>query len=144
MNTKALKGFNVRVYALCIENNRLLCVKEYFNGAVITKLPGGGLELGESTTDCLKREFKEELNLEIEIEECFYIQEDFVPSLVNDQKQLLTLYFKIGLIHSEKMKIKDTKIQDILWATIGEENPFTLPVDRIVYEKLQRITHQKN
>lgn len=144
MITNKLKGFNVRVYALCIENNRLLCVKEYFNGAVITKLPGGGLKLGESTIDCLKREFKEELNLEIEVKESFYIQEDFIPSLANDQNQLLTLYFKIGLINSEKIKIKDTKIQDILWATIGQENPFSLPVDRIVYEKLLRITHQKN
>lgn len=137
MKTTELRGFNVRVYALCIENNKVLCVKEPFAGKMVVKLPGGGLEFGEGTVACLKREFKEELNLNIDIKNCFYIQEDFVESLAKDQKQLLMLYFKARITNKENLKITDDKIQELLWVDINGENPFTLPVDQIVFRKLQ-------
>lgn len=137
MKTTEFKGFNVRVYALCIENNKILCVKEPFAGKMVIKLPGGGLEFGEGTVACLKREFKEELNLNIETGDCFYIQEDFVESLAKDQKQLLMLYFKARITDKENLKIIDDKIQELLWVDIKDENPFTLPVDQIVFKKLQ-------
>jgi len=72
MKTQNFKGFNVRVYALCIVKNKLLTLQEPFAGKMVIKLPGGGLEFGEGTVDCLKREFKEELNLEIEVGDAFY------------------------------------------------------------------------
>lgn len=142
MDTKNLKGFNVRVYAVCIENNKLFCIKENFLGIEMIKMPGGGLEFGEGTVECLKREFKEELNLNIEVKDCFYIQEDFVPSLVNDQKQILILYFKIDLIHSDQMKIQEKEIKEVLWIDLDQEDPFSLPVDRIVFEKIKRINNE--
>ena len=74
-----IKNFNVRVYAICIQNKKLLVIKEPFVGKMVTKLPGGGLELGEGPAECLVREFKEELNLTISNIEPFYIQQNFVP-----------------------------------------------------------------
>ena len=62
-----MKSLNVRVYGILIHENKLLVSDEYIKGMKITKLPGGGLEHGEGTIDCLKREFKEELNLDVEI-----------------------------------------------------------------------------
>lgn len=100
-------------------------------------MPGGGLEFGEGTVACLKREFREELNLEIEVQDCFYIQEEFVPSLAEDQKQLLMLYFYANILDMENMELLDTKIQEVKWAALDGENPFTLPVDQIVFRKLQ-------
>lgn len=137
METTEFKGFNVRVYALCIENNKVLCVKEPFAGKMVVKFPGGGLEFGEGTVACLKREFKEELNLHIETGDCFYIQEEFVKSLAKDQKQLLMLYFKARITDNENLKITDDKIKASFWVDIHGENPFTLPVDQIVFKKLQ-------
>jgi hypothetical protein len=47
--------FNVRVYGLLFdEKNRLLVSDEFIRGNYFTKLPGGGLEFGEGTRDCLK------------------------------------------------------------------------------------------
>ena len=137
MNTNNLTGFNVRVYALCIENGQLLCLKEPYAGKIVTKLPGGGLELGEGTVACLQREFKEELNLSISVEECFYIQEDFVPSLAKDHKQLLMLYFKASINDIENLQILEERIEAVSWVDLKGENPFTLPVDQIVFKKLQ-------
>ena len=95
------------------------------------------LEYGEGTTDCLKREFKEELNLNITVGDAFYIQENFVPSLAKDGKQLVTLYFFATILNLQHLKIHDPNIQEIKWISLNEENPFTLPVDQIVFNKLR-------
>lgn len=137
METQNFKGFNIRVYALCIVNNQLLTLKEPFAGNMLVKLPGGGLEFGEGTADCLKREFKEELNLEITVGDAFYIQEDFVPSLAKDGKQLLMLYFFATITNLNNLEIIDKNIQEVRWISLTANNPFTLPVDRIVFNKLQ-------
>ena len=67
--------FIIRVYGICVnaEYEVLLCVESY-NGLFFTKFPGGGLEKGEGSIDCLKREFLEELNLEINELKHFYKQ----------------------------------------------------------------------
>lgn len=137
METQNFKGFNIRVYALCIVNNEILTLKEPFAGNMVVKLPGGGLEFGEGTADCLKREFKEELNLEITVDDSFYIQEDFVQSLAKDSKQLLTLYFFATIIDLHNLEIIDKNIQEVNWIPLTANNPFTLPVDKIVFNKLQ-------
>ena len=60
--------FNVRVYGLLInENKQVLVSDEYIRGDYITKFPGGGLEFGEGTRDCLKREFMEEMTLDVRV-----------------------------------------------------------------------------
>src|SRR5690606_17264861 len=137
METQNFKGFNIRVYALCIVNNEILTLKEPFAGNMVVKLPGGGLEFGEGTADCLKREFKEELNLEITVGNAFYIQEDFVESLAKDGKQLLTLYFYATITDLNHLKIIDKNIQEVNWIPLTANNPFTLPVDQVVFNKLQ-------
>ena len=53
--------FNIRVYGILInEHSQVLVTDELINAKEITKLPGGGLEFGEGTIDCIKREFMEE------------------------------------------------------------------------------------
>ncbi|MBS7321261.1 MAG: NUDIX domain-containing protein [Myroides sp.] len=131
------KGFNVRVYAVCIVNQKLLTLTEPFAGKLVTKLPGGGLEYGEGTVDCLKREFKEELNIDITVGDVFYVQEDFITSLANDNKQLLTLYFFADILNLNDLKLLEIDIQKINWVSLKADNPFTLPVDQIVFNKLR-------
>ncbi|MDQ6756651.1 MAG: NUDIX domain-containing protein, partial [Bacteroidota bacterium] len=60
--------FNIRIYGILInEQKQILVTDEIVRGKYITKFPGGGLEKGEGTRDCLKREFMEEMNLKVEI-----------------------------------------------------------------------------
>jgi len=55
--------FVIRVYGLIINANKeVLISDEYVLKTYMTKFPGGGLEFGEGTIDCLKREFREECN----------------------------------------------------------------------------------
>ena len=53
-----MNRFNIRVYGLLInEQKQVLVSDELIRGSYITKFPGGGLEFGEGTRNCLQREF---------------------------------------------------------------------------------------
>lgn len=70
--------FNVRVYGILInEKKQVLVSDEYIRGQYYTKFCGGGLEFGEGTRDCLKREFLEEMNLNIEVTRHLYTTDFF-------------------------------------------------------------------
>lgn len=130
--------FNIRVYALAKHRDKILILKEPFMNQMIYKFPGGGLEFGEGTIDCLKREFKEELNLEIEEIEHFYTQENFIKTSLLPNKQLLLIYYKVRIKNIQDLKILDPAIEEIKWVKLEELNPdlFSLPVDKIVLKKL--------
>ena len=85
-------SFNLRVYGILInEQNQLLVSDEYIRGMKITKFPGGGLEFGEGTRDCLKREFLEEMNLNVEVGKHLYTTDYFQLSSFNSLMRLKRL-----------------------------------------------------
>ena len=93
---------NIRVYAIYLnEKNELMALDEGYVGEKLIKLPGGGLEFGEGTIECLHREFAEELNLKIEVLEHFYTQEDFLVSRFRENEQLLTIYYTVNILNLE-------------------------------------------
>jgi 8-oxo-dGTP diphosphatase len=88
--------FNIRVYGIYINNNNELLVSdEFVKDIKLTKFPGGGLEIGEGTIDCLKREFKEEMNIDIEVLSHFYTTDYFVPSAYKNGDQIISIYYNI-------------------------------------------------
>lgn len=132
----AINGFNVRVYAVCVQDKQLFTLREVHGSWDIIKLPGGGLEYGEGPVDCLKREFKEELNLDIEVLDAFYIQESYVPSIMKDNRQIVLLYFEVSIINLEALQFNDKAIVSAQWLPITADCPLSLPVDKMMYKKL--------
>lgn len=125
---------NIRVYALCIKDNHILALHEEYAGDFLIKLPGGGLEFGESTIECLKREFQEELNLDINVTEHFYTQDDFLVSRFRENEQLITIYYLAEILNEEDQLILDPCIEKTEWFPLEGENPFQLPIDKRVFE----------
>ena len=129
---------NIRVYAIYVnENQELMALNEGYAGKKLVKLPGGGLEFGEGTLECLHREFAEELNLKIEVLEHFYTQEEFLVSMFRENEQLLTIYYTVNILNLDELKILDESIENVKWISLQEENPLPLPIDKIVFEKLK-------
>lgn len=116
------KKFNVRVYGIYIENEKLLISIEQIGNNTITKFIGGGLEFGEGISDCLIREFKEELNLDIEIVSHFYTTDFFVESFVNKNHQVISVYYLVrptnGLFSLEKLELNSD--QKLAWLNLKE------------------------
>ena len=86
--------FNVRVYGVLLdESKRLLVSDEFIRGQFYTKLPGGGLEIGEGTRDCLAREFKEETGLTVTIGKHIYTTYFFIISAFNNKDKIISIYY---------------------------------------------------
>lgn len=129
---------NVRVYGIALNSKReILVLEEQYVGEDLVKLPGGGLEFGEGLTDCLIREFEEELNLKVTIDEHFYTQEDFLVSKFRANEQLLTVYYLVNILNIEELKIKEPSIDTVKWLPLASENPLKLPIDRRVFDRLK-------
>lgn len=133
-----MKPFNIRIYGLLIHQHKILIIREPFAGSMIDKFPGGGLEYGEGTTDCLKREFLEELNLEIEVESHFYTQDFFLQSRFDENEQILMIYYRVKSIDLMQLQVLDPDIQELIWKDLNElsSDSLTLPTDRHVVEML--------
>ena len=88
--------FNIRVYGILVnEQKQVLVADEYIRGGYYTKFPGGGLEFGEGTRDCLKREFIEEMNLSVSVDDHIYTTDYFQMSAFNPAHQIISIYYYV-------------------------------------------------
>lgn len=141
------KPFNVRVYGLLIYSQKLLVLEEPFMGNIIKKFPGGGLEFGEGTRDCLKREFKEELDLDIQVGDHFYTQDFFMQSCLDPKEQILMIYYRVHLKDFSSLHIIDHEIKKLWWMDLAtlSKNDLSLPADQKVTEMLiKNISESKD
>ena len=146
-----MNKFNVRVYGILInEKKQVLVSDEYIRGNYYTKFPGGGLEFGEGTRECLKREFKEEMDLNVEVEEHLYTTDFFQLSAFNPGDQIISIYYLVKAMEEIKTPLRN-KLFDfderqmavyndtgetetfrfIDWNEFSEES-VTLPIDKVV------------
>jgi len=143
-----INQFNIRVYGFLIDGGKVLVTDEFRLGIFMTKFPGGGLQFGEGTIDCLKREFFEELKTEIEVVSHYYTTDFFQPTtLLPSDMQLLNIYYLIRAnkpyrFHTTTMKNDIPAIdgaQCYRWLDIRElsENEFTFPIDQFIVRKLK-------
>lgn len=104
--------FNVRVYGVLInEDGAVLVSDEKIRGKFYTKFPGGGLEFGEGTRDCLVREFLEELNLKIEVGDHLYTTDYFQVSAFNPDHQIISIYYKVKALEPIGVRISTEPFQ---------------------------------
>jgi ADP-ribose pyrophosphatase YjhB (NUDIX family) len=147
--------FNVRVYGVLLdEEKRLLVSDEFIRGQYITKLPGGGLEIGEGTRDCLQREFKEETGLDVKVGEHLYTTDFFQISAFNQKDQIISIYYHVHPISPIILDVKEKPFDFaphqianpqgesevfrwINWADIHPDS-MTLPIDRVVMELIRQ------
>lgn len=141
----------VRVYGILINDEKQVLVSdEYIRGKYYTKFPGGGLEYGEGTRDCLKREFMEEMNLRVEVGDHLYTTDFFQLSAFRHNQQILSIYYLVQpleeisvplrnkefdfdeaqlAIYNERNEIETFRF--INWENFSEEI-VSLPIDKIV------------
>ena len=91
-----MKRFNIRVYGIWINDRQQILVSdERIGDFKFTKFPGGGLEFGEGIKDCLIREWKEELNIDIEVGNHIYTTDFFQLSAFDKTSQIISIYYNV-------------------------------------------------
>jgi 8-oxo-dGTP diphosphatase len=144
-----ISKFNIRVYGIVLHNALLLLTDEFRLGRRMTKFPGGGLKFGEGTIDCLKREFREELNIEIQSICHFYTTDYFQPTfLLEVPQQLISIYYLVKIAEPEKIPTTDKKFdfndldgaQSFRWADMNAipDCELTFPTDRKALKLLRK------
>lgn len=143
--------FNLRVYGVLVnENKQVLVSDEFIRGNYYTKFPGGGLEFGEGTRECLKREFKEEMNLQVEVGEHIFTTDHFQLSAFHPEHQIISIYYFTKALEAitaplrtkpfdfdeQQMKVYEATgetetFRFIDWNDFSPES-VTLPIDKIV------------
>jgi ADP-ribose pyrophosphatase YjhB (NUDIX family) len=152
-----MNRFNIRVYGV-LKNmqNEILVTDELIRGKEYTKFPGGGLEFGEGTRDCLKREFLEEMNLAVDVSDHLYTTDFFQMSAFNPEHQIISIYYWVKALEEIKVRLSTQPFHfdDAQLETYQQRNecesfrfiPFqelteesvSLPIDKVV------VRHIKN
>ena len=101
------------------------------------------MKLGESVNDCLKREWREELAVEIDIHKHFYTTDFFQRSAFDNSVQILSIYYlvkpstevhvEISTAKPDEQTIRRTG-QTFRWIDVSglNENVVTYPIDKKV------------
>ncbi len=154
-----MRLFNVRVYGVLINDQKQVLVSdELIRSGRYTKFPGGGLEHGEGTRDCLRREFMEEMNLKVEVGEHIYTTDYFQISAFNPSHQIISIYYYVKPLEEISVRLSTTAFdfdekqmnayqqnneteafRFINWEDFSEES-VSLPIDKIVARMLKERT----
>lgn len=143
--------FNLRVYGVLLgENKEVLVSDELIRGGYYTKFPGGGLEFGEGTRDCLKREFKEEMDLDVSVGDHLYTTDFFQMSAFNPDHQIISIYYWVTALEPIKAPLRqkpfdfderemqmyaerrETETFRFVSRSDFSEESVTLPIDKVV------------
>jgi len=149
--------FTIRVYGLLItDENKVLVSDEFIRGNYYTKFPGGGLEFGEGTRECLAREFMEEMNLKVKVGDHLYTTDFFQISAFDNTHQIVSIYYWVHPLEELKVSLRDKDFdfdesQMEVYRETGETETFrmihlndfgpdsvSLPIDKVVAEIVSR------
>lgn len=151
-----MEHFNIRVYGILINDlKEVLVSDEYIRGNYYTKFPGGGLEFGEGTRDCLRREFLEEMNLKVDVGEHLYTTDYFQMSAFRPDHQIISIYYMVKPLEEIAVRLSTSafdfdenqmavynlhneteSFRFIHWNELSEES-VTLPIDKIVVKMVK-------
>lgn len=153
-----MNKISIRVYGLLInEQQQVLVSDEYIRGNYYTKFPGGGLEFGEGLRDGLKREFQEELQLNVEVLDHLYTTDFFQRSAFNPNFQIVSVYYRVKALEPIRVPLREKPFdfddeQLAVYATAQQIESFrlidwpdfsvesvSLPIDKIVADLLKRM-----
>ena len=139
--------YNLRVYGIIMNaKGDVLLSDERRHGVSFTKFPGGGLEFGEGLADGLKRELREELNVDAEIGELFYVNDFFQQSAFRETDQLISFYFG-AFVETKSIPVSNHRVplteegEKVRWVSISDlsEDSVDFPIDKKVVKLLKEI-----
>lgn len=88
----------IRVSGILMKEDKILFVQHRKKGEEYYLLPGGGVDFGETFETALKREFMEEVNLEIEVKNLCLISEGIDPK---GEKHIVSMVFLVEYLSGE-------------------------------------------
>jgi 8-oxo-dGTP diphosphatase len=144
-----IKHFNIRIYALIFDRKgKVLLSDEFQLNKRMSKFPGGGLEFGEGTIECLHREMMEEFGQDVEILRHYYTTDFYQKALFFEDQQLISIYYICRFREVPKFKVStdpfdfESEVNGSMsfrWvelAALNIERDLSFPIDQYVARML--------
>ncbi|WP_374124899.1 NUDIX domain-containing protein [Leptotrichia hongkongensis] len=132
----------IRVAGILIEDNKILLIQHHKNDKKYWLIPGGGNDWGETTKEALIREYKEETNMDIEVDEFLFFSETISP---DKKRHVLNLFYKIHRNNKNDSIIKlgeEAVLTDLKFVT-KEELETTIIYPNIKENLLKLMNNEK-
>ena len=123
--------------AACVfQGDRVLLVKRTQQPSQgLWSVPGGAIELGETIHDAVRRELREECNIEIEVHRILNVVDLVVPDESQQIKfHYVVIYLLARYVSGEAHPASDAS--DLRWATLQELD--TLGMNAVVRKNMQQ------
>jgi 8-oxo-dGTP diphosphatase len=145
-----INRFNIRVYGVYINDaKQILLSDEKYGEHYFTKFPGGGLEFGEGTKDCVIREWQEELGIAIEVIDHLYTTDFYQQSTFRESDQIISIYYLVrpllplslpisASVQSLDASIYEVQAQRYVPMADFSAEQLSLPIDKVVAEMLMK------
>ena len=129
---------------LIINDRREILISDEFQvNMKMSKFPGGGMEYGEGTINCLQREAKEEFGQELTNIRHFFTTDYYQKAYFFKDHQLISIYYLADLEEELKLRVSDKPFdfaeeingqQSFRWVSLDEieEKDLSFPIDRKV------------
>lgn len=145
--------FNLRVYGILMNANRDILVSDEIQlHTRMTKFPGGGLEFGEGLAAGLKREYMEELGVEIETGKLLYVNDFLQPSSFDPRDEIIAFYYQVFTPLPLPVRIAEKRFDfeknengalSFRWIPITtlatDPTQLTFPIDRFLAKQLPEL-----
>lgn len=118
-----MKEPRIRVSGILKKDNKILFVKHRKKGEEYFLLPGGGVDFGETFEIALKREFLEEVNLDIDVKKLCLISEGIDPT---GEKHIINLVFLVECIKGEIKIPEEERIVGVEFLEIAKLNEYLI------------------
>jgi 8-oxo-dGTP pyrophosphatase MutT (NUDIX family) len=122
-----LPELSIRVRAVIVRDGRVLMDRTHHDDRpVFYWLPGGGLEPGETSVECLQRELMEEAAIDVGVGRLLYLSENlFVES--GEYRHEVILYRLCEIVGGPHGRPSDPRMHE--WHVPGEQPGPLLPAD---------------
>ncbi len=143
--TKENSWFRYRTGAFILKDDKMLFVKSKIGGYFY--MIGGGVNLGETSVDCIEREVLEETGIKAKVERLAVVTENFFKAeggkIAGLDCHTIEFYFLVNVIDASEVFSKTDDGEELVWIPIEEiRNSFFKP--SFISEKIDEIINSKN
>lgn len=143
--TKENSWFRYRTGAFILKDDKMLFVKSKIGGYFY--MIGGGVNLGETSVDCIEREILEETGIKAKVVRLAVVTENFFKAeggkIAGLDCHTIEFYFLVTVIDASEVFSKTDDGEELVWIPIEKiKNSFFKP--SFISEKIDEIINSKN